>query len=414
VIWTGLEYFRSELYYLRFSWLNIGYSLSNFNYNPFDVFGMYGVGFVLFAVVSVVSHRHLLKRVSLWWVNAVFLLLIGLAFFLELGTAVRTEYGKSLSIAGIQTEFPSPGTLAKILDKALGKNPDAQIFVLSEYTLDGPVPDSLKDWCREHRRFLVVGGKDPVGTNDYYNTAFVVGTNGEVVFQQAKCVPIQFFKDGVPAPKQAVWNSPWGKIGICICYDLSYARVTDQLIRLGAQAIIVPTMDVAEWGQHQHELHARVAPVRAAEYGVPIFRLASSGISQCVDRVGRVTASAPFPGPQAILSGRLILAQPGSLPFDRWLAPFATGAMAAMILWFLFSRSAQASTANTQHPEKSQISTSKTGQLVDFLAAWKVFISVPATRRAGIIETCRLGFLWMLKLGCWNFQSIIARKTNRE
>ena len=98
-------------------------------------------------------------------------------------------------------EFPSPSVLPKALDKALAKNPDAQIFVLSEYTLDGPVPDSLKEWCREHARFLVVGGKDPVGTNDYYNTAFVVGTNGEIVFHQAKSVPIQFFKDGLAGPE---------------------------------------------------------------------------------------------------------------------------------------------------------------------------------------------------------------------
>ena len=26
LVWTGLEYFRSELYYLRFSWLNVGYA----------------------------------------------------------------------------------------------------------------------------------------------------------------------------------------------------------------------------------------------------------------------------------------------------------------------------------------------------------------------------------------------------
>ena len=28
-IWTGLEYFRSELNYLRFSWLNVGYAFSD-------------------------------------------------------------------------------------------------------------------------------------------------------------------------------------------------------------------------------------------------------------------------------------------------------------------------------------------------------------------------------------------------
>jgi len=337
VIWTGLEYFRSELYYLKFSWLNIGYALSNFRSNPFDVFGMYGVGFVLFAVVSVVAHRHLLKRASLWWVNAVLLLLIGLAFFLGLGSALRTQYGgKSLSIAGIQTEFPSPSTLPKILDKAFGKHPEAEIFVLSEYTLDGPVPDFLKDWCREHRRFLVVGGKDPLGTNDYYNTAFVVGTNGEIVFQQAKCVPIQFFKDGVPAPGQAVWNSPWGKIGICICYDLSYTRVTDRLVEQGAQLLIVPTMDVEEWGRHQHELHSRVALMRAEEYGIPIFRLASSGISQAVSRGGYVRAQTSFPGSLDILSAELKLPGRGSRPLDRWLAPACTGITAVVLVLLPF------------------------------------------------------------------------------
>src|SRR5205823_7842255 len=28
-IWTGLEYFRSELYFLRFSWLDVGYAFFN-------------------------------------------------------------------------------------------------------------------------------------------------------------------------------------------------------------------------------------------------------------------------------------------------------------------------------------------------------------------------------------------------
>jgi apolipoprotein N-acyltransferase len=256
-----------------------------------------------------------------------------LAFWFPLPSGVNQR--PPLSIAGVQMEFPSPNVLPKALDKALGKNPDAQIFVLSEYTLDGPVPDSLKQWCREHARFLVVGGKDPVGTNDYYNTAFVVGTNGEIVFRQAKSVPIQFFKDGLPAPVQEVWNSPWGKIGICICYDLSYTRVTDRLVEQGAQLLIVPTMDVEEWGRHQHELHSRVAPVRAAEYGIPIFRLASSGISQAVTRGGYVIAKTSFPGSVEILTAQLLLPMRGSLPLDRWLAPVCTGITGVVLLMLL-------------------------------------------------------------------------------
>jgi apolipoprotein N-acyltransferase len=335
-VWTGLEYFRSELYYLKFSWLNIGYALSNFRYNPFDIFGMYGVGFLIFAIIAVFINRRLLKRILIGWLVVLLFLLTGLACVLHFIAAVRYERPfHLLPIAGIQMEFPSPNVLPKALNKALDKNPDAQVFVLSEYTLDGPVPDSLKNWCREHARFLVVGGKDPVGTNDYYNTAFVIGTNGEIVFRQAKSVPIQFFKDGLPAPKQEVWNSPWGKIGICICYDLSYTRVIDRLVEQGAQLLIVPTMDVEDWGRHQHELHARVAPVRAAEYGIPIFRLASSGISQAVTGRGRVIAKTSIPGSVEILSAQLRLPMRCSLPPDRWLAPMCAGITGVVLLTLL-------------------------------------------------------------------------------
>ena len=98
----------------------------------------------------------------------------------------------------------------------------------------------------------------------------------------------------LPTPRQAFYFG-----------FLSDRRVTDELIRQGAQAIIAPTMDVADWGGHQHRLHARVAPVRAAEYGVPIFRVCSSGISQLIDDTGRVAASAPFPANRQRLPARL-------------------------------------------------------------------------------------------------------------
>jgi apolipoprotein N-acyltransferase len=161
----------------------------------------------------------------------------------------------------------------------------------------------------------------------------VIGPEGEIVFRQAKCVPIQFFKDGLPAPKQGLWDSPWGKLGFGICYDASYTRVTDELIRQGAQGLIFPTMDVEDWGNHQHQLHARIAPMRAAEYAVPVFRLCSSGISQFADQTGRVLDSAPFPGQGAILSAQMQLSTRGRMPPDRWLALSSVGLTAALSAW---------------------------------------------------------------------------------
>lgn len=126
-------------------------------------------------------------------------------------------------------------------------------------------------------------------------------------------------------------------LGLGICYDLSYGRVMDRLVEAGAQALIIPAMDAEDWGEHEHRLHSKVAPVRAREYGIPIFRLASSGISQHVDRRGRVIASAPFPGQGERLAGKIIFAGPGSLPLDRYLALPAVAAVASLLLYLAVS-----------------------------------------------------------------------------
>lgn len=175
------------------------------------------------------------------------------------------------------------------------------------------------------------------GGSQYYNTAYVVSPEGKIVFRQSKSVPIQFFRDGLPAESQQVWESPWGKIGIAICYDLSYARVMDRLVRRGAQALIIPTMDAQSWGEHEHLLHAKVAPVRAREYGLPIFRVASSGISQLVDTNGHVVATAPFPGQFELIAGTLPIAKSGRLPPDRYLGIPAVIAVAGLALYLLIS-----------------------------------------------------------------------------
>ena len=324
-VWTGLEYFRSELYYLKFSWLSAGYSLAGLPAVPFQVLGIYGVGFGLAACAALFF--------ILRWFYALVLVIavVALSAFVSLRhTIAYTE--TPLRVAGVQMEFPMFGEIPLVLNRLFKEHPDADLFVLSEYTLDGPVPELLKKWCRTHHRHLVVGGKDPAPSGNFYNTAFVVDPNGDIVFRQVKSVPIQFFKDGLPATHQAVWDSPWGKIGICICYDLSYTRVTDGLVKLGAQALVVPTMDVSDWGKRQHELHALVAPVRAAEYGIPIFRLASSGISQAVSSDGSVLARAPFLGEEQSLFARLQLSKRGSMPLDRVLAPLSVGVTILLIL----------------------------------------------------------------------------------
>jgi apolipoprotein N-acyltransferase len=329
-LWTGLEFFRSELYYLRFSWLNVGYAFSWTTTLPvFAWLGVYGIGLIMMASAAGLS---LLSRRQA--------VVVGLAALAGLGLLTNlprrdreSAAGRELRIAGMQLEFPVELEVPAMLDRLRAQYPDADLYVLPEYTFQDPVPKRVREWCRQNQKHLLVGGKEPLEGEQFFNTAYVIGPGGEIVFSQAKAQPIQFFKDGLPARQQLVWNSPWGRLGICICYDLGYTHLVDKLARQGAQAILAPTMDVEDWGRYQHRLHARIGPMRAAEYHIPVFRLASSGVSQIVTSAGNATQTKQFPGSGEMLGGVLRLGPPARLPLDRWLAWPAVLVSACVAVW---------------------------------------------------------------------------------
>ena len=88
-----------------------------------------------------------------------------------------------------------------------------------------------------------------------------------------------------------------------------------------------------EWGTYQHRLHARVGPMRAAEYRVPVMRLASSGISQVAWPDGRLTETRGIPGHAEILAAELPLKIAARRPLDRWLAWPAVLFTGVVALW---------------------------------------------------------------------------------
>ena len=328
ILWTGIEYFRSECYYLKFAWLLPGQAAAFLPGVRFERLGIYGLGFLYVAAATMLVYGS--KKVRFAGVAASLLL----AAMMYLPVSARLQQSNSLFVAGVQLEDADEHQVAKALDRLAVAHPEAQILVLSEYSFLGPVPQSVRDVLRKHRRYLIAGGMKLLPGEKFFDTAFVVGPDGRDLFEQAKSVPVQLMDDGLPAPERRVWNSPWGKIGIGVCYDISYARVMDDFVRQGAQGIIVPTMDPVKWGEYERRmLHGRLAPVRAAEYGVPIFGVWSSGVSQLVDRHGQVIAIAGYPGQGQMIAGPFGLHDRGSIPLDR---PLAIGSMAAAALLIIF------------------------------------------------------------------------------
>jgi apolipoprotein N-acyltransferase len=327
ILWTGTEYFRSEVWPLRFAWLLPGQAAALLPGVRFETVGVYGLGFIYMAIAALaVGPTKQMRLVGT----------IGLAIAASLmywPPLPPTPRNAPLQIAGVQTEYWEVPEIAAALDQLAVSQPDAQILVLSELAFSGPVPPEIRDVVRKHKRYLVAGGTTPTDGGDFYNTAFVVGPDGADVFSQVKSVPIQFRNSGAPATERRVWDSPWGKIGIAICYDASYVRVMDDFVRQGACGLIIPTMDVAKWGEFERRmLHARVQPVRSAEYGIPTFGVWSSGISQLTDRYGRIIATAGYPGLGDTIAGPFDLSQAGRIPPDRTLAMASLAATGLFIV----------------------------------------------------------------------------------
>ncbi|RYD35494.1 MAG: hypothetical protein EOP86_08325 [Verrucomicrobiaceae bacterium] len=334
VLWMGLEYCRSELWLLRFAWLTPGYALPAEHMGwLFQTLGVYGSGALLVLAGAAVA---MLPKTA-WRVAA------GLAVpaLLLPGARVSPPSGQSLRITGIQLEQVWQETILEKLDAALTRYPDTQLFVLPEYTFPTTVTAPFTEWCRRHGRWLIAGGFDfapglYVKRKDrtvrgYYNTAWVIGPEGTVVHRQAKAMPIQFFDDGMPAAIQRVWESPWGRIGICICYDMNYAMVGDPLAAQDMQLLVVPTMDAIHWGEAQHRLSAKLASTRAVEYGVPVVRVASSGVSLMLDAAGRTLAEGSVPGRGEIVSAVISLSGHARRPWDRHAAAACSWAAGLLV-----------------------------------------------------------------------------------
>lgn len=319
VLWLGIEYFRSEFTYIKFAWLTPG---QVFAYLPsLAYFGGLGI-FAWSFIFTLLAALWLYPKTSLRLLGILLSLVVwGLLYYPF--SPIASERSLSIPIAGVQLEGASPHEVATALDRLATAHPEAQILVTPEYTFASPVPEVVRAVIRRHHRYLISGGMLMLEGSQFYNMAFVIDPDGHDVFQQSKSVPVQFMNDGLPAPDRKTWNSPWGKVGIATCYDVSYTRVMDDFVAEGAQAFIIPTMDALSWGFYErHWLHGRLAPIRSAEYGLPILGVWTSGESQLTDRHGRVIAHASFPGQGEFITGSLQLAPPNSphIPWDRYLA----------------------------------------------------------------------------------------------
>ncbi len=106
----------------------------------------------------------------------------------------------------------------------------------------GPATERVAEVCRAEGRHAVFGLIERVGDR-YYNSAVLVGPEGVVGTYRKMHLPFMGV-DRFAWPGDLgfpVFDTPLGKIGILICFDLSFPEAARALKLAGAQIICVPT-----------------------------------------------------------------------------------------------------------------------------------------------------------------------------
>lgn len=215
----------------------------------------------------------------------------------EIAPRVLPEPSRRVAVACVQAEDLSYPKLLELTRQAACAPLRPRFVVLPEHTICDWASErhlivrGLAALARERNVYVCVGAHVDVPRGsacDYDNVGLLIGPEGRIVLNQAKAVPIPFFRDGNPARRFDVARAPGATLGIYICYDGDFTDIPRRYVDLGAEIFLVPVMNPTRWPTAQRQQQARMACYRALESARPAVRAASSGHSQIIDCDGRV------------------------------------------------------------------------------------------------------------------------------
>lgn len=199
------------------------------------------------------------------------------------------------------------------------KNHGCDLFVLPEFfstgfevqliknqaaTLNDGSFEQLSQISKKYKVYLV-GTHPEVRDDKIFNTAVMWDSNGKVIGQFSKWHLFSpLFEDRILSPGDhiEVIETPWGKIGLIVCYDLRFPELTRQITLKGMDILIVP----AFWPQPRLSHWKILLQARAIENQIFVVGCNRSsdagttnfGHSMVVDPNGEILAEA---GPQEVL-----------------------------------------------------------------------------------------------------------------
>lgn len=348
LLWVSLEYIRTHLI-TGFPWELVGYT--QFSQLPViqiaDIFGVYGVSFVILFGNAAIFLAYLFVARCDWQGHSVNTrLAIGSVVTFALIFCAVWYYGKwriqsihnlvsrapTARIAIVQGNidqdkkwdpaFQTASTKKYINLSFLAKKNHPDLFVwpetatpfyfLNHLELSRIVQQGIHDIGSD---FLFGSPSFRLQKNhiEYYNSAFLVGPEGEVYgkYDKAHLVP---FGEYVPLKKWLPFvgkmvesvgdfqagkkgqTIQWGKyrIGVLICYEIIFPDLSRLMTQNNAALLFNITNDAWYGESSAPYQHFSMAIFRAVENRRSLVRSANTGISGFVDPTGNVVASTPL------------------------------------------------------------------------------------------------------------------------
>lgn len=150
--------------------------------------------------------------------------------------------------------------------------------------IDGPSSQAIAETCRETGSHAVVGFIEKDGS-DFYNAAMLVGPGGIIGGYRKVHLPFlgvdRFLTPGDQPFR--IFDLPFGRVGINICYDASFPEAARALKLLGAELIVLPT----NWPTGAWRTAEFIVNTRACENHLNFAAVNRCGVERGWEFIGR-------------------------------------------------------------------------------------------------------------------------------
>jgi apolipoprotein N-acyltransferase len=345
-LWVSLELSRAYLL-SGFPWALLGYS--QWNFTPIiqisEFTGVYGVSFLIVMVNVVLTQagrwfgfsrreeslsKARVKRIALPLSLSALVFLSCLVYgLIIIGTESFTGNGNSpeekstTKIALLQGNIDQymkwdkkyermiKDTYGELVEMAAKENP--QLIIWPETALPGYLrrERQLQEWVEkvvgQTNAYHIIGSPE-YREGDYYNAAFLISPQGEILGEYHKIHLVPFGEivplrpilspfigvlnelgDFSPARERRLLRAPFGNFAVLICWEGIFPHLVRKFVKDGADYLANITNDGWFLKTAAPFQHFIASIFRAVENRMSVIRVANTGVSAFIDQYGRIT-----------------------------------------------------------------------------------------------------------------------------